>query len=258
MNKTVPFKDNYDLIKSINKYSDIILYISAIIVLATFILSNFTDSFKDIIEYVLKANSILIIAFLIMNLIKDCLLFNAGKKKRLDFIDNAFGAFMTTEHSKGYFSNENIQSGIYKMAVNGFENVFFSLNISRKMVVRTLIINIVILFIFLSSAIYGLDNLVVLIIQLTLPAIMLQQIIKLVLLINNLDNVYHKYCSLFNDLKIGNVIECKIPAMISNLIEYETALTWGNVLLSEKIYNELNPLLSKKWEEIKKECEITQ
>jgi len=258
MNKIVPFKDNFDLIKSINKYANIVLYISTIVVLVSFIIGNSTKKFDLVIDYVLRANSILIISFLLMNFIIDYLLFNARKKKRLDFIDNAFGSSMTTDHSVGYFSNENIQPGIYKLAVNGFENVFFSLNISKKMIIKTLIINIVILFIFLSSAIFGLDNLVVLIIQLMLPAVMLQQIIKLVLLTNNLDSVYHKYCAVFNDLKNGIEPKDKIPAMINNIIEYETTLTWGNVLLSEKIYNSLNSKLSEKWEKIKKEYGIIQ
>jgi hypothetical protein len=256
MTKTVPFKSNYDLVKIIDKYASIILYISTGIVLLAFITKSISDSLKDIVDYILKLNCILIIAYLISGLIKDYLLFNARKKKRLDLIDNALGTSLTTEHSLGYFSNENIEPGIYKLAVNGFENTLFSLNISKAMLPKMILQNAAVLFVFLASVIYGLNNVVVLIIQLALPAVMLQQIIKQVLYVNYLDNVYHKYCAVFNDLKNGVSNNYKVSEMLSNILEYESTLAWANILLSETKYNELNPSLSEKWEKIKENYKI--
>ena len=257
MNTIIPFKDMYDVVKSIKKYSKLVLYISTIINLITFIVNNITSNFLGMIDYVLKANCILIVGYIISSLVQDYLLFNARKKKRLDLIDNAFGSAMTTEQSIGYFTNENVKPGIYKLAVNGFENVHFSLNISKSMLLKTIIINSIILMIFLASAIYGLENFVVLIIQLTLPAIMLQQIIRLVLYVSFLDNLYLKYCSLFNDLKDYQIdYNKKLPEIVSNILEYESILSWANILLCEKKYNEMNIDLSKKWEEIKMKYKI--
>lgn len=256
MTKTVPFKSNYDLVKIIDKYANIILYVSTGIVLLAFVTKSISESFIDMVYYILKLNCILIIAYLISDLIKDYLLFNARKKKRLDLIDNALGTSLTTEHSLGYFSNENIEPGIYKLAVNGFENTLFSLYISKAVLPRMILLNAAILFVFLSSVIYGLNNIVVLIIQLVLPAVMLQQIIKQVLYVNYLDNVYHKYCAVFNDLKNGVSNSYKISEMLSNILEYESTLAWANILLSETKNNELNPSLSEKWEKIKENYKI--
>lgn len=258
MSKIVPFKDIYDLVKKINCFSSILLYVSTIVVLLTFIVDNTTDLFEEVINYALKTNCIIIIAYILLDLLKDYLLFGARKKKRLDFIDNSLGSTMTTDHSNEYYSNKEIQPGIYKMAVNSFENTLFSLNLSKSMIPKTLIINIIVLFIFLASAIYGIDNLVVLIVQLVLPAVMLKQIVKLLMLVINLDVVYQKYCTLFNGLLSGSKIENKFPEMISNVLEYETILSWGSVLISEEKYKAMNHTLTSKWAEIKKNYNITK
>jgi hypothetical protein len=113
------------------------------------------------------------------------------------------------------------------------------------------------LLVFLFSAVFGLNNIVVLIIQISLPAIMVKDIMKLVLYISFLEITFSKYCSLFNDIKDKkDYMVDKYPEMISNIMEYESILSWASILLSEKKYNELNMSLSTKWEEIKKKYKI--
>lgn len=257
MNQSVPFKDNYDLVKLLSKFSNIVLYISTFILIIAFIIINFASQYSSFSKFLIKANCILVIIYIALSIILDYLLFIARKKKRLDLIDNAFGTSMTTEQSYGYFTNEHVKPGIYKLAVNSFENTHFSLNIGKAMLLKTILLNTFILLLFLISAIYGLNNLVVFIIQLSLATIMLKGIVKLILYVSFLENVYLKYCSLFDDLKDleSNKI-IKIPAMISNILEYESILSWANILLSEGKYNELNVKLSLKWEEIKKKYKI--
>lgn len=257
MNKIVPFKDLYDKAKLINKYSNIVLYISTFITLIIFLLKNFTCHFATAIDIIIKTNCILVIGYIIANLLKDYLLFIGRKKKRLDLIDNAFGTTLTTEQSIGYFSNDHIKPGIYKLTVNSFENTFFSLNIGKSMLLKTLLINSFILLVFIFSAIFGFNSIVVLIIQISLPAIMLKEIFKLVLYVSFLENTFNNYCLLFNDIKdIKDNLVNKLPSMIRNIMEYESILSWANILLSEKKYNELNINLSTEWEEIKNKYKI--
>jgi hypothetical protein len=258
MNKIVPFKDLYDKAKLINRYSIIVLYISTFLTLIIFLLKNFTEHLEVFIDLAIKVNCILVVGYIISNLVKDYILFIGRRKKRLDLIDNSFNTTITSDQSIGYFSNDNIKPGFYKLAVNSFENTFFSLNISRSMLLKTVVINSLIFLIFLFSAIFGLNNIVVLIIQISLPAIMLKDIIRLVLYISFLEITFSKYCALFNDLKDKKDFWTdKYPEMISNIMEYESILSWANILLSEKKYNELNIALSTKWEEIKKKYKIS-
>jgi len=249
--KTLPFKGKYDLVNTLDKYSTIVLYVSTIIVIWIFVVRNLTETLKTEIDFISKANCILIIGYLITQFLKQFLLFNVRRKKNLDLIDNAFGTAMTSDHSEGYYSNENIEPSIYKLAVNGFENVLFSLNISQAMLPSLIFKNAIILFVFLSSTIYGFNNILVLIIQLALPAVMLQQIVRLLILNNHLEIIYLKYCSIFNDLKGNKKDSKKLPEMIYNIVEYEAIISWSNILLSENKFNEMNPILSEKWEKIK-------
>ena len=251
MNKKVPFKTDYDLVKAIDKYSSYLLCTSTIMIIVIFIFNNLT-SYLSFGLFLSKLNCVLITSYVIIEILKEYLLFNARRKKRFDLIDNALGSSLTTEHSFNYYTNDNIEQGIFKLAVNGFENVFFSLNIIRAMLPKALTINAVILLIFLSSAIYGFNNIVVLIIQLSLPVIMLKQIFRLIFLVNHLENIYHRYCSIFNDLKLNPYKLRKTPEMICNILEYESTLSWANILMSEKDYNKMNDLLSARWTEIKK------
>jgi hypothetical protein len=68
-----------------------------------------------------------------------------------------------------------------------------------------------------------------------------------------LNKVFEKYRSLFNNLKGKNEKEQYNTEIIRNILEYEATISWGNILLDEKIYNEMNASLSDKWEALKKE-----
>jgi hypothetical protein len=252
MNKIVPFKGLYDKAKLINRYSIIVLYISTFLTLIIYFLKNCTENLEGFIDLAIKVNCILAVGYIISNLFKDYILFIGRRKKRLDLIDNSFSTTISSDQSIGYFSNDSIKPGLYKLAINSFENTFFSLNIGKSMLFKTIVINSLIFLVFLFSAIFGLNNIVVLILQISLPAIMLKDIIKLVLFLGFLEITYSKYCSLFNDIKDKKEnIPDKYPEMLSNILEYESILSWANILLSEKKYNELNSILSTKWEEIK-------
>ncbi len=108
----------------------------------------------------------------------------------------------------------------------------------------------------LLFAILGYNNAFILLIQLTLPILLLQQAIKHTLFVYRIKRVYENYRRLFNDLKDESDSKRKRPEIILNVLDYETTLTYGSILLDSKIYDKLNPSLSLKWNQMKSDYKI--
>lgn len=251
-----PFKNTFDNAKLLSKYANIILFLSTFLIVLSFIVSSFSENNSKLITIIDSINCLLIIAYAVFEYLINNTFFEASIHRRCDFIDNSFNTSYSEENSSQYYSNDDLTSGIYKMAVNGFENVFFTYNISKLMLNGIWIKNIIIALIFISLGILGYNNTLILFIQLSLPVILVSQSIRHTAFVNRINRVYENYRRLFQDLRSYDSSDQKIPEMILNVIEYETTLSWGEVLLDSKLYNKMNSELSKKWETIKNKYNI--
>ena len=122
------------------------------------------------------------------------------------------------------------------MAVNGFENSLFTYYISKSMLKSKWLKNIIFAFLILLFAIFGFNSAFVLLIQLSLPLLLLQQAIKHTLFVSRISRVYENYRRLFNDLKQNSDSKNKRPEIILTVLDYETTLTYGSILLDTKNY----------------------
>lgn len=69
-------------------------------------------------------------------------------------------------------------------------------------------------------------------------------------------NILDSFCRLYNDLLDETQNKNKEPEIILTVLNYETTLSTFNLLISEKIYNKNNKVLSEKWENLKKQYKI--
>lgn len=251
-----PYKGSFEQSKTFNKYAEITLWISTILLLCAFALKAYNSAWSAYSEIISNINCFFIIAYSILSFISDNIFYQASIQRREDFIDNSFNATIAEHRSLDYYTNENIVSGIYKMAVNGFENSLFTYSIANKMTTRLWTKNIVFAILILLFAILGYNNAFILLIQLTLPILLLQQAIKHTLFVYRIKRVYENYRRLFNDLKDESDSKRKRPEIILNVLDYETTLTYGTILLDSKIYDRLNPSLSLKWNQMKSDYKI--
>lgn len=250
-----PHKDDFERAKKWNSISSFSIWVSAGTIFLAYCIRN--------IEYAAVSASLInmascffIVLFVLSDFMKNHNLRTASVKKREDFIDNSFETSISKEKSINYFTNDRIRSGIYKMGVNSFENVLFTYEISKKMLCGVWVKNVLFAFLFIVFAILGFSNAIILLIQLSLPILLLQQAIGHTVFVNRVEQVYENFRKLFNELKYLKFDEQKFPIIIHCVMEYETALSWANILLSSKVYEKLNPTLSTKWEKIKEEYEI--
>ncbi|MGE4346045.1 MAG: hypothetical protein AB7D46_01390, partial [Flavobacteriaceae bacterium] len=173
-----PYKGSFEQSKSFSKYAEITLWISTILLIAAFTIKSVNANWSAMSELISNINCFFIIAYAVLMFISENIFYQASLQRREDFIDNSFNVTIAEDRSYEYYTNENITSGIYKMAVNGFENSLFSYHIANKMTMKLWLKNIIFALLILTFAIFGFNNAFILLIQLTLPILLLQQAVK--------------------------------------------------------------------------------
>tara|TARA_R110002072_G_scaffold301548_1_gene481500 strand:+ start:1196 stop:1969 length:774 start_codon:yes stop_codon:yes gene_type:complete len=251
-----PYKGSFEQSKSFNSYAEITLWVSSVLLVIAFIIKEINPNWSNVSEVITNINCFFIVAFAILSFISETIFYQASIQRREDFIDNSFETTLAENRSQEYYTNDNITSGIYKMAVNGFENSLFTYNIAKKMTAPLWFKNILFAILILTFSIFGYSSAFTLLIQLTLPILLLQQAIKHTLFVYRIKRVFENNRRLFNDLKNLNNSKHKRPEIILNVLDYETTLTYGAILLNSKIYDEMNPSLSVIWNKLKQEYNI--
>lgn len=248
MTRIVPHQQMFDRAKSFDKWANTIIYLSSVLSVALIFLS---PPYDKLIVAINAANCVFITIIVVFDTLFNYFFFEAGKAKRLDFIDNSMGTDFSGARSQGYFTNENLAAGLYKMAVNCFENSFFSSQISAKMITASWVKFVIILIIFVFSAALGEQKIVNLLFQLSLPLLLFQQALKITLFYIRVNSTYESFLHLFNDFKQHGNNEGKDPEILKIILDYQTTLTWGAIPLSDKLFNKYNAVLSQKWNELK-------
>ncbi|MDO5971021.1 hypothetical protein Q4Q35_14530 [Flavivirga aquimarina] len=251
-----PYKGSFEQAKSMSKYASTILLISTGILITAFALKTFNSSLTNFSDVLTNINCFFIISYAVLSFLSETFFYQASIQRREDFIDNSFNTSIAESRSVDYYTNGNIATGIYKMAVNGFENSLFTYNIGKRMTLKIWLKNLIFALLILVSAIFGFNNAFTLLIQLTLPILLLQQSIKHTLFVYRINRVFENYRRLFNDLKSHEDSKHKRPEIILNVLDYETTLTYGAILLDSKLYEKLNLELSAIWLELKREYNI--
>lgn len=256
MNKTKqinPYKILFESCKKYNKAAEYVLYLSTLFSILIFLL-------KDIqyVKYLLFINCLLIVLYPILCFISDLKFYDSSLIRRSDFIDNSLDSKLSESRSKEYYSNDDLSTGYYKIAVNGFENSLFTYNIAKKMTLPLWVKTFILAAILISFAILGYTNAFVLFVQLSLPIFLLQQSLKHTLFVYRIKSIYGNYRNLFNSSTNKHDISKKIAEILITVLNYETTLTYGAILLDTKIYNSLNSKLSQEWNRIKIEYRIKE
>lgn len=255
MNKIVPHQKAFNRVKTFGDWSNGILAVTTIVAISSMV---FEDQLKSdgLTDKVNALNSLLILAYFVLDLTILYLLQKAEMLRRLVFIDNSFGVNLTGKKSAGYFTNESLTPGVYKMAVNCFENSFFSHFVSSKMLIRLVIKNVPIAAIFIAAASMGEAKIVNLIFQLSLPVVLVQQLVKMAFYVTTTETVLDNFKTLFSDLRGNRPSDLRTPEILRNVIQYETNISWGSIPLSSSLFEKFNDELSREWERMKNEYQI--
>lgn len=253
-----PYKDSFEKAKLVSKYANVVLWISTGMLVASFIIKTFYINLVCVSDIISNINCLFLIFYGVLNILREIFFYQASIQRRNDFIDNSFDTSLGESRSVDYYTNGNIATGIYKMGVNSFENSFFTYNIGKRMILGIWLKNVIFVILILVFAIFGFKNAFILFIQLTLPISLFQQSIKHTLFVFRISRVFENYRKMFNDLKNKEDSKSKRAEIISNVLDYETTLTYWAIILDSKLYEKLNTELSAKWIELKNEYNIKE
>lgn len=201
-----------------------------------------------------------LIALIVIERARDYYIDLAEETRRRDFIDRSFGTKYCHVSSEGYYDTEELESGMYKMVANVFENSLFSSEISKKMLSKNMAINISLLVILLASIITST-------VKIDYAVLLLQVFIgkDFVMGMIDLKKYNESTTETFNDIKkifdnnLENTAESiskNTPEILRIYLKYETNITDKKLLLDSKIYGAMNEPLSNDWEEMKKKYNI--
>ncbi|WP_025141528.1 hypothetical protein [Pedobacter jeongneungensis] len=253
--RIVPFKINFEQVKTIDKYLNWFLYLILILGVIVLTLSQVfqvgeKESYSENLNYVIGIFSLF---YFIGDLLKKFLLQLAEQRRRKDFIDNSLNTNLADSRSEGYYSNEEFEPGVYKMGINCFENSFFSMTISGKMIKSLLIKSLLIILLFTLLVMVTDKITVATFLQFALPYTIFQQTIVVIIYYFQVQSIFNYFKLLFSSAQQ----EKRNLLLIHNVINYESTISWAGIILDDKLFKNLNEMLSAKWEEIKVDHGIT-
>jgi hypothetical protein len=261
MTRIVPHQNIFDTAKKMETWQTIVLAASSIATIASIALNAIKPSAefpsRELLITIINASATFFaIAFIVLDILINERFYTGGKDKRVDLIDHAFDTNFSGEKSTGYFNPGGVNPGIYKLAVLGFENSFFTCAISKKMAAKKWVVTVMISAIFIASACIGNKDLVNDLFQIAATGVLIQQAIRLQQFSNRISIIHSEFKSLFSRLKGISDKTSAQGEIIKNVLNYESTHAWGSILLDSKIFTSVNPVLSPKWEQMKLDYSI--
>lgn len=248
----IPYQDSYKKLKICRTISFWLLVIISLLSITLPIIKQAGFPYYDVLDFF---NITFIIGYFILNTVTEVFIYpSTAIKRRMGYIDNSIGSKLLDKPLTGYFSNDTIPFGSYKLAVNCYENCFFSYNIAKAMTLGIVIKNSLFFVFFLGCAYFGFQGNIVAtpIIQIFISTLFLNELIHHLNFRTKLKKILDSFQQLFTQkLKYDD-----LGTPIFFALDYETVLAYNKSPLSDKLYRKLDPQLSQEWEELKKRYEI--
>lgn len=247
MNKKVPHKINFET-------TSVISNIQFWLVIGGTILSFVTifDIENSLNQFLEKILCIISIIYFVSEMIFSNFFIIAEQNRIDDLIDNSLNSKIADDNSQNYYTNDDLTQNVIKLGVNGFENAFFTKNISRKMYKKQLPIFILVVLIYCTSIFFVEKTILVKIFQLLLPLFIVKEFIQLLLFRSRLEKIFNCYKQIFTSIKKSD----REAIILHNIISYEKLLSTYNLQLDSKIFGSMNDKLSQEWIDIKVKYKI--
>ena len=260
INRFLPYEADYELLAKCRNWETIGLWGIGICSILLPVFSHYSNmTILNILWNIINLlYFLLIISYYILNVYTETFLYPAtARKRRKGFIDNSLGSKFLEKSVKGYYTNDNLEKGPYKMIINCGENCFFTMNIAKGMLPQILIKNIICMILFLVFAYLGVkDNLVAIpVLQILLSSLFLTELVHHVNFIAKLNQLFERFKEEFSQKTNSEEV---LQRAVLFFLDYETTLAYNKAPLSDSVYKKLNKKLSKEWEEIKQRYEINQ
>lgn len=260
LNRFLPFEADYTLLAKCRSWGTRGLAAIGVCSISLPLLNHYSSvEIVNLIYTILNyIYFLLIVSYYILDIYTETFLYPAtARKRRKGFIDNSLGSKFLNKNVEGYYTNDNLEYGPYKMLINCCENCFFTLNIAKGMITQILMKNILLFIGFLAIAYFGIkDNLIAIpIVQILLSTLFLTELIHHINFITKLEQLYERFIEVIT--RKMNSDETLQEAVLL-FLDYETTLAYNKAPLSDSVYEKMNEKLSEEWEGIKTRYDISK
>lgn len=197
-----------------------------------------------------------IVYFIISQTSRFYLIPKAEKMRRRQMLSNSFGAPISHDNTSLYYNNQ-YEPSIQRLGANTFENSLFSKEIASKMLFGKRLITGIYFLAWLIAFTLSQKNIEVLICitQLFFSGEILAQWINLEVLRFRHESTYDQLHNHYYH-RIGDDSNYSLATILDAFVSYESAKSSAGLLLSSKTFNNLNPSLTDKWNQIRKELKM--
>ncbi|HCN48178.1 MAG TPA: hypothetical protein DIT10_03660 [Chryseobacterium sp.] len=206
-------------------------------------------------------NIISIIIFFFLELFIEVIMIPiADGKRRDDFLDNSIGSRFSLTQSNGYYDNDEVTPGLYKVAVNMFENCYFTHSLVKNITITRIVTPFIAVLAILVFAYYGFNQqstIAVLLLQLLFSATIFGNLVKHIVLLVKLNQIEKDWTTLFNKPNFKANPETEAPTIYRNWLNYETLHSRIPASIPDKVYKKLNPQLTSDWIALKSQYNIS-
>jgi hypothetical protein len=254
-----PQKNIFDQIVTQKKYQTGFMYLIFVVSILISIF-GYLEISNAILKVMSGINMALIITYFMLSCLIDYIKFpKAEEIRRKGLYDNSFGEKFAEIQGKGFFTNDNLPTGFYKMAVNIFNSCLFTYKISQEMKKQWFKRHLIFIIIFIAFSICGFINHPVgmTFLQFFLSVAILGDYIKLYWFVENNENYFNQLIDLFSQTDLKTNTDQYITKIIKIYTEYECNLA-RVILLDSNIYKKLQPELENEWIDIKKRYNIIE
>lgn len=173
----------------------------------------------------------------------------AEKVRRKTLLDNSFNINTTIDETEGYYNND-LSPSVNKLILNSFESIYFTFNLSKKMIPREFLKSLCALIVLIIALNTFTDNeLPLIVFQVVFSSSYVLGITNLILYCIRLNNLYNDfYQKLFTD---ENYSDTTSIYLISLCAEYEIIKGSQRVKIPINLFKKWNPEFTAEWENLK-------
>ncbi len=199
---------------------------------------------------------LVVVYFVLSQVIRFGFVPRAERMRRMQLLSDSFGAPLSHDRTSLYYNNQYSPS-MQRLGANTMENAFFSKEIAAKMLARKRLLTGGYLIAWLVAFALRHDNLALLtwITQLVFSGEILTEWLKLEILRIHHERTFEQLHSHFLQ-EIGTDSPRAIAEVLDAFVAYEATKSTAGILLSTKLFQQLNPILTTQWEQIKRDLKM--
>lgn len=193
--------------------------------------------------------------FLISQIYRFYLVPTAERMRRKQLLSDSFGTHLSHDRTSLYYNNEYSPS-VQRLGANTMENALFSKEIAARMLQKTRLITGGYAIAWLLAFALRHNNLEILtwITQIVFSTEVAVQWLNLEVLRFRCEQVYERlHAHFLHDIKDS---PRSIATILDAFVSYEAAKSSAGLVLSTKVFHELNPRLSEQWIRIRQELRM--